>query len=121
MGLKIVVIDDHTGLPETLRYLLPAYIEGCEVLTRKPDKLKDLPSEVDVFIVDYRMKPLGPVVVRALKTSHPNARVIIWSMAMDVSMDVVKKESMEAGADVAILKDINVEQMAELIISLVWG
>ena len=117
MGPKIVVIDDSAVMLDTMKRILPVYLPGSEVIATGPEDLGDLPSDVNVFLVDYKMDIIGPDVVRELITSYPNAKFIGWSTNLDSEK---KKKFEKAGTDATILKGVSMSQLAELIEALLW-
>ncbi len=116
---KIVVIDDSLFFLDRMCSFLKAALPDYETHTVKVEDAypSDLPGIVDVFLVDYKMgKMRGPAVIREIRKSYPNVCIIEWTSR--VISEQMRAESIDAGADAVVPKDIKMKQLAALVKSL---
>ena len=120
--IAVLVADDHAIFRRGL----------ADIINQDPDmrviaQAGDGPEAVrlydeyrpDVALIDLAMPGLGGVeVIRMIKTSHPNARLIILT-TYDTDEDV--ELAFKAGAQAYLLKDIGPEHLVEAIRDVIRG
>lgn len=123
MTRKIIIADDHALILDGIKSLIStdASLEivgtsndGEEVL-----RLIDETEEVDLLILDINMPRMdGIEVTKALKSRHPEIKVLILSM---YNRSEFIKTLIAAGADGYILKDSSRDVLIEAIQTLCRG
>lgn len=112
MSKTVVVIDDMSIVLRPYRDTFE-YLGGYEATCIFPNELDQIPSEVDIFFVDYNMKTvLGPEIITKLRISYPRSYIVGWSM--DLTFEKVRHFE-EAGADEAIDKGISLDRFRKFL------
>jgi two-component system nitrate/nitrite response regulator NarL len=120
--VRVLVVDDHPivldGVTLTLRDASWLYVAGyartgreaiAAVRTLRPD----------VVLLDLRLPDmLGPEVVRALRSRAPGVKIILFTAFPD---HAAVDPALAAGADGAVVKDIERHELVEVIRRVVDG
>jgi DNA-binding NarL/FixJ family response regulator len=118
----VFIADDHPLIRLGLRLSL-GQIEGIQIVGEAIDgysaidKIRQAPP--DVALVDVDMPGLsGTSAIRVLRKTLPHMKIIVLSTYHNE--DYIR-ETMEAGADGYVLKNIDVDGLADIIKSFVDG
>jgi DNA-binding NarL/FixJ family response regulator len=120
--VRVLVVDDHPivldGVTMTLRDASWLYIAGYARSGREAIAAVET-LRPDVVLLDLRLPDmLGPEAVRALKSRAPGLKVILFTAYPDhASLD----PALAAGADGAVVKDIERHELVEVIRRVVAG
>lgn len=101
--MRLVLVDDHDELRQTLRRMLERSTE-IEVVGEAADGAEALQivdaSHPDVVLVDVNLPHVeGTACTRRIKTRFPDVRVVAWSGEL-----YGESEMRQAGADAFVLK-----------------
>ena len=120
--ITVFIADDHPLIRLGLRLSL-GQIEGIQIIGEAIDgysaidKIRQAPP--DVALVDVDMPGLsGTGAIRVLRKSLPDMKIIVLSTYHNENYI---RETMEAGADGYVLKNIDVDGLADIIKSFVDG
>ncbi|WP_435357767.1 response regulator [Emticicia sp. SJ17W-69] len=120
--IKILLIDDHQVLLDSLRLLFNS-IENVEVVgtlndSRKvPHFLNDV--DVDILVSDLHMPFFSGIdLALQLKKTHPNLKILLLTMAEDARHI---REALRAGVHGYILKKTGKEELHMAILKLMDG
>ena len=121
--LKILFIDDHAGLRDSLSYLLEHknstlkfYLAGDS--NRALMYLKSNP-EINIAVVDLNLTDeYGLDVVDKIRTLRPDLKIIIYTMYND-PMHI--KQSLQKNIQGFITKDLDVAEVEKAILSVNEG
>ncbi len=117
--IKVLLIDDHQVLLDSLRLLINS-IDDVDVVgvlndSRKVYQFLDN-EEVDILITDLHMPFLtGIDLTLQLKVSHPKLKILLLTMAEDASHI---REALKAGVNGYILKKTGKEELQKAIMKL---
>jgi DNA-binding NarL/FixJ family response regulator len=118
----VFIADDHPLIRLGLRLSL-GQIEGIRIIGEAIDgysaidKIRQAPP--DVALVDVDMPGLsGTGAIRVLRKTLPDMKIIVLSTYHNENYI---RETMEAGADGYVLKNIDVDTLADIIKSFVAG
>lgn len=120
--IKILLIDDHQVLLDSLRLLFNS-IENVEVTgvlndSRKVTQFLDN-QEVDILVSDLHMPYFSGIdLTLQLKKSNPNIKVLLLTMAEDAQHI---REALRAGVHGYILKKTGKEELHKAILKLMDG
>jgi DNA-binding NarL/FixJ family response regulator len=119
---KILLIDDHQVLLDSLGYLLKS-IDGIELIGVLNDSrnvyqfLEEQP--VDILITDLHMPYLSGIdLTIKLRKTHPNLKILLLTMADDAKHI---REAIQAGVHGYILKKTGKEEIEKAISKLILG
>jgi DNA-binding NarL/FixJ family response regulator len=115
-SITVFIVDDHPLIRFGLRLSL-GQIEGIEVVGEAIDGYSAIDkiqqTLPDVALVDVDMPGLsGTSAIRVLRKSLPHMKIIVLSTYHDENYI---RDSMGAGADAYVLKNINVDGLANII------
>jgi DNA-binding NarL/FixJ family response regulator len=120
--ITVFIADDHPLIRLGLRLSL-GQIEGIQIIDEAIDgysaidKIRQAPP--DVALMDVDMPGLsGTSAIRVLRKSLPDMKIIVLSTYHNENYI---RETMEAGADGYVLKNIDVDGLADIIKSFVDG
>lgn len=118
----VFIADDHPLIRFGLRLSLEQ-IDGIKVIGEAIDGYsaieKILESPPDVALVDVDMPGLsGTSAIRVLRKTLPELKIIVLSTYHNENYI---RETMDAGADGYVLKNVAVDELAEIIKSFVEG
>lgn len=120
--IKILLIDDHQVLLDSLRLLFNS-IENVEVAgvlndSRKVTQFLDN-QEVDILVSDLHMPYFSGIdLTLQLKKSHPNLKILLLTMAEDAQHI---REALRAGVHGYILKKTGKDELHMAILKLMDG
>ncbi len=120
--IKILLIDDHQVLLDSLRLLFNS-LENVEVVgvlndSRKLTQFLDNQA-VDILVSDLHMPYFNGIdLTLQLKKSHPNLKILLLTMAEDAQHI---REALRAGVHGYILKKTGKEELHKAILKLMDG
>jgi DNA-binding NarL/FixJ family response regulator len=120
--VRILVVDDHPivldGVTLTLRDASWIYVAGYARTGREAIAAVET-LRPDVVLLDLRLPDmLGPEVIRALRARAPGIKVVLFTAYPDhASID----PALAAGADGAVVKDVERQQLVDVIRRVVDG
>ena len=120
--IKILLIDDHQVLLDSLRLLFKS-IENVEVTgvlndSRKVTQFLDN-QEVDILVSDLHMPYMSGIdLTLQLRKSHPNVKILLLTMAEDA---LHIREALKAGVHGYILKKTGKDELEKAIEKLMSG
>jgi len=120
--IKILLIDDHQVLLDSLRLLFNS-LENVEVVgvlndSRKVSQFLDNQA-VDILVSDLHMPYFSGIdLTLQLKKSHPNLKILLLTMAEDAQHI---HEALRAGVHSYILKKTGKEELHKAILKLMDG
>ena len=120
--IKILLIDDHQVLLDSLRLLFKS-IENVEVTgvlndSRKVTQFLDN-QDVDILVSDLHMPYMSGIdLTLQLRKSHPNVKILLLTMAEDA---LHIREALKAGVHGYILKKTGKDELEKAIEKLMSG
>jgi len=120
--IKVLLVDDHCVVRKGLKLFLAANerLEVCsEAATLKEAMVMVANYKPDVVLLDYKL-PDGDGIIGCtnIKVQFPAIKIIILTAYTD---DSVVIDSIRAGADAYLLKDIEGDKLIDTIISVYEG
>lgn len=120
--MKIVLIDDHDIILESLGLLLNSLEEVSKVMVfNDPNKALEycISEDFDVLITDFNMPEMsGIALTLKLRTLKPNVRILM--LTVDESYSTIK-EAFNAGIKGYIMKKSGKKELREAIITINEG
>lgn len=113
--IKVLLVDDHQLLTDSLARLLAAEpdIEVVGIADTVAETRRLARQRMDVVLMDYRLPDgTGAEAARLIKTRWPSARIV---MLTAISDDETVLESIQAGADGYLTKDRAVAEVVDAV------
>jgi NarL family two-component system response regulator LiaR len=120
--IRVMIVDDHTVVRSGIRYSLLAY-DDLELIGEAGSgkEALELCSQLkpDVILMDMMMPGMdGVATTRALRQRYPQTQVIALTSFQEGTL---VQEALQAGAISYLLKDVQMDQLAEAIRSAHGG
>ncbi|MBC6611754.1 response regulator transcription factor [Hymenobacter sp. BT507] len=121
--ISVYLVDDHPLVLEGVKTLLHPEADICIVgqASSGPEALAQFPAhpEVQVAVIDMNMPQMSGVeLTRALRTHHPQVRVLVLSMDDDYAQI---REVLDAGGMGYLLKNTTREELSTAIRTIAAG
>jgi len=121
-SIRVVIVDDHALFRRGLDLVLSEE-PGIDIVGEAEDGVQAIARadelEPDVMLMDVRMpKASGIEAARAVRASHPDVKVIMLTVS-DEESDLY--ESVKAGANGYLLKEVAIEEVADAIRAVAQG
>ena len=120
--IKLLLIDDHQVLLDSLRYLFKS-IDNIEVVgvlndSRKVSQFLDT-HKVDILVTDLHMPYLSGIdLTLQVRKAHPDLKILLLTMAEDAPHI---REALKAGIHGYVLKKTGKEELEKAIEKLMAG
>lgn len=120
--IKVLIVDDHSVVRKGLKLFLATnkQLEVCAEASNLKEAMDKLVEYMpDVVLLDYKL-PDGDGIIGCInmKTRCPETKIIILTAYTDKGVVV---ESIRAGADAYLLKDIESDKLIDTILSVYKG
>ena len=120
--IRVVIVDDHALFRRGLDLVLSDE-PGIEIVGEAEDGVEAIARadelEPDVMLMDVRMpKASGIEAARAVRAAHPEIKVVMLTVSDD-EHDLY--ESVRAGANGYLLKEVAIEEVADAIRAVAQG
>lgn len=109
--MRILVVDDHSVVVDGLTRLLSLHFDAdvLEAATAESALAIYADAKPDVVILDLNLPDIGGLeVLRRLRTDHPSARIIVFSMHHE---PVYAARALRGGADGYVSKSAPVDEL----------
>lgn len=122
MKIKILIVDDHQVILDSLKLLFKT-IENIEVVATVNDSRNVLlyldNQGVDIIISDLHMPYFSGIdLCLKIKSKHPDTKIILLTMAEDA---LHIREALRAGVNGYVLKKVSKEELEKAIIQVMAG
>ncbi len=120
--IKVLLVDDHSVVRDGLKLLLQLHddLEVCgEAATLKEAIMMTINTNPDIILLDFKL-PDGDGVsgCTSIKNLFPNIKIIILTAYAE---DSIVMETIKAGADGYLLKNIESEELIKTILCVYEG
>jgi len=121
-AIRVVIVDDHALFRRGLDLVLSEE-PGIEIVGEAEDGVEAIARadelEPDVMLMDVRMpKASGIEAARAVRAAHPEIKVVMLTVSDD-EQDLY--ESVKAGANGYLLKEVAIEEVADAVRAVAQG